>query len=263
MIADRFQIERLAGEGGMGQVFRAVDRTTGAPVALKIMRDGMPPAEVNRFAREADVLDTARHPGIVRYIARGEVAEGRAFFAMEWIDGETLRDRLSRRGMTIAETVALGRRLSAALGALHRAGVVHRDLKPGNVLLRDGDPGDAVLLDLGIARRGDLERLTLTGVNVGTPGFLAPEQARGAADIDPRADVFALGCVLYECLCGQPAFAGEHPLAILGRVLLEEPRPVGSRCRPISGTSTARRWRVGSRAASPTTASAGRWCRRC
>ena len=207
----------------MGQVFRAVDRTTGAAVALKIMREGMPQAEVSRFAREADVLDTARHPGIVRYVARGETADARPFFAMEWIDGETLRDRLSRRGMTIAETVTLGRRLSAALGALHRAGVVHRDLKPGNVLLRGGDPGDAVLLDLGIARRGELERLTLTGVIVGTPGFLAPEQARGEAEVDPRADVFALGCVLFMCLAGRRPFVGPDALSTVLKVVLADP----------------------------------------
>ena len=207
----------------MGQVFRAVDRTTGAAVALKVICEGMPPVEASRFAREADVLGVATHPGIVRYVARGETEDGLPFFAMEWVEGETLRDRLGRDGLTVAETVAFGRRLAASLGALHRAGVVHRDLKPSNVILRGGDPADAVLLDLGIARRSDVERLTLTGVIVGTPGFLAPEQARGVADIDARADVFALGCVLFTCLAGRRPFVGPDALSTVLKVVLEDP----------------------------------------
>src|SRR5262245_13867272 len=129
-VAGQFQIEHVGDVGGMGCVYRARDLCTGKPIALKIPRcDGALAAE--RFAREAEVLSSLRHPGIVRCVGYGEIAQGKPYLAMEWLEGETLHQRLKRDRLTVAEGVALGLRLASALGAVHRRGIVHRDLKPG------------------------------------------------------------------------------------------------------------------------------------
>ncbi len=222
VVVDRFEIERLAGMGGMGRVYRARDRLTGAPVALKVMIDAQS-REAVRFAREALVLAELRHPGIVRYVTHGTSPAGEPFLAMEWIDGEDLAQLLARGRPAAADVLLLAQRLAETLGAAHRQGVVHRDVKPSNVLLPGGDLAEARLLDFGIARlsRG-APALTQAGRVLGTPGYMAPEQARGDREVDARADVFSLGCVLFEALAGRPAFQGEHALAVLAKILLEE-----------------------------------------
>ena len=208
----------------MGAVWHGYDREAGAPVAVKlVVGNGA------RFAREAAVLARLEHPGIVRYVAHGE-AGGERFLAMEWLDGEDLAARLERGPLSASETFALGARVAEALAVAHAASVVHRDIKPSNIFLVGGAIERVKLVDFGIAREGAGTQ-TATGAVFGTPAYMAPEQARGAPDVDARADVFSLGCVLYECLCGQPAFAGEHPLAILARVLLDDPRPAGELAR--------------------------------
>ncbi|MCC6559471.1 MAG: protein kinase [Polyangiaceae bacterium] len=220
-VADRFLIERLAGSGGMGAVYRALDRHTGEAVALKVMWGrGLEHAE--RFTREAQALAELRHPGIVRYIAHGATATGEPYLALEWLEGESLGERLRRRGLTIAESVTLGIRVAEALGEAHRRGVVHRDLKPSNLHLVEKAVDRAKIIDFGIARLAGMAPLTMTGVVVGTPFYMAPEQARGEREIDARADVFALGCVLYHGLTGRPPFAGEDMHAALLKVVLEE-----------------------------------------
>ncbi len=224
VLGDRFELTELAARGGMGAVWRGYDRETGAPVAVKlVVGNGA------RFAREAAVLARLEHPGIVRYVAHGE-AGGERFLAMEWLDGEDLAARLERGPLSVSETFALGARVAEALAVAHAASVVHRDIKPSNIFLAGGAIERVKLVDFGIAREGAGAQ-TATGAVFGTPAYMAPEQARGAPDVDARADVFSLGCVLYECLCGQPAFAGEHPLAILARVLLDDPRPAGELTR--------------------------------
>ena len=220
-VADRFLIEHLAGSGGMGAVYRALDHHTGEAVALKVMwGHGLEHAE--RFTREAQALAELRHPGIVRYIAHGSTASGEPYLALEWLEGESLGDRLRRRGLTIAESVTLGIRVAEALGDAHRRGIVHRDLKPSNLHLVDKTIDRVKIIDFGIARLAGMAPLTMTGVIVGTPFYMAPEQARGEREIDLRADVFALGCVLFHCLTGRPPFTGEDLHAALLKVVLED-----------------------------------------
>ncbi len=229
IVSGRFEIERLASSGGMAVVYRAIDRTTGTPVALKVLHaDGVRFA--GHFARESYVLAELDHPGIVRYIAHGSMPSGELFLAMEWLDGEDLAQRCKRGPLSVADTVTLGMRVAVALGAAHARGVVHRDIKPGNLFLPDRDITRVKILDFGIARPQATRPATRTRVLLGTPGYMAPEQLIGAPTIDPRADVFALGCVLYECLTGRAAFEAEHLMVLLSKMRAPEPpRPLDVR----------------------------------
>lgn len=227
-----FEIERLAGSGAMGAVHRAHHRVTGAVVALKVLH-GHRPEHADRFAREARVLSELNHPGIVHYVAHGVTAEGDPYLAMEWLEGESLADRLARQPLTIAESLGLGLAVAEALRVPHRMGIVHRDLKPSNLLLVGGRVDRTTVMDFGIARLLDAvgTMLTATGAMLGTPGYMAPEQARGEPDVDARADVFALGAVLFRCLTGRPAFDGEDLLAVLMKTAMED-APRSSERRP-------------------------------
>jgi len=226
VLSDRFVIDRLAGKGGMGAVYRALDRVSGAHVALKVIaRLGQ---HERRFAQEARVLSELSHPAIVRYVAHGETARGQPYLAMEWLQGEDLAQRLARSRLTVGESLDMARRVAAALAAAHARGVVHRDVKPSNVLLVEREPARATLLDFGIARielSGVVSTagpMTRTGVVMGTVGYMSPEQATGDKWLDARTDVFALGCMLFECLTGEPTFSGDHVVAVLAKVLREE-----------------------------------------
>ncbi|WP_437733807.1 serine/threonine-protein kinase [Sorangium sp. So ce1335] len=222
-IAGRFELERQAGVGGMGALYRAVDLETGAPVAVKILH-GAQEADLARFAREATILDRLTDPAVVRYVAHGITGASRPYLVMEWLEGEDLAARLARAELTVAESLALARRLAGALAAVHALGVVHRDIKPSNIFLCDGRVEQARLIDFGIARPERATAVvTRTNSAVGTLGYMAPEQARGSAGVDARADVFSLGCVLFECLTGQPAYAGDNPMAVLAKLLLASP----------------------------------------
>jgi len=215
----------VAGSGGMGIVYRALDLVAGEPVALKILH-AYSQTHHDRFSREAQVLAELSHPAIVRYVAHGTSGASRPFIAMEWLEGETLAGRLGREAVSIAETVAFGRRVAEALAVAHRGGIVHRDLKPGNLFLVGGAMARVKVLDFGIARVESDAMLTRTGTMLGTPGYMAPEQARGERDIDVRADVFALGCVLFRCLTGRGAFEGEDAMTVLLKIVLEDaPHP--------------------------------------
>ncbi|NUP06045.1 MAG: protein kinase [Polyangiaceae bacterium] len=228
VVADRFEIVRLAGTGGSASVFRANDRQTGQPVALKVLRCGAEGEAMERFALEAKVLAQLCHRGIVRYVTHGKVG-GDLFLAMEWLEGMTLTQRLSTQKLTVDEAVGVVRRVADALGSAHGRGVVHRDIKPGNIFLVDGDPTRIKLLDFGIARLRSSElELTQAGTLIGTPNYMAPEQARAEKGIDARADVFSLGCVLYRCLTGTNPFSGGDMVAVLAKVMLEEPAPIRS-----------------------------------
>ncbi|HEX8108814.1 MAG TPA: serine/threonine-protein kinase [Kofleriaceae bacterium] len=201
LLEERFEIEDRIQGGGMGEVFRARDRVSGEPVAIKVIASGHDPRGA-RFAREVRLLSELSHPAIVRYVAHGVTAPGVPFLVMEWLDGEDLRRRLEREPLTIGESVALAARVAEALGVAHARGIVHRDLKPSNLFLPDRRIDQVKVLDFGIARRDGLTHLTRTGTLIGTPGYMAPEQARSHEVVDARADVFALGCVLFECLTG-------------------------------------------------------------
>jgi len=204
----------------MGSVYRGLDHETGRPVALKVMRAQS--GDIERFARECRVLADLSHPAIVRYIAHGS-HDGELFLAMEWLEGETLEERLGRASLDVAESLDLLRGAAAGLAAAHARAIVHRDVKPSNLMLVEGDPSRPKLLDFGIVRLPlPPSRKTRTGTIVGTFGYMAPEQARGLSDVDVRADVFALGCVVFECLTGQPAFSGTNVAATLAKVILDE-----------------------------------------
>jgi serine/threonine protein kinase len=223
VITSRFDVEEKIGSGGMSTVFRARDRDTGGIVALKVLRRGAS-GEVSRFHREASVLADLTHPAIVRYVAHGETEQGDPYLAMEWLDGEDLAQRLRKSKLSVGDTLTLGVRVAEALAEAHARGVVHRDIKPSNIFLEGGDIARTKLLDFGTARLSQMTRMaTITGTVLGTPAYMAPEQARGEKRVGPQADVFALGCVLFECLTGQPAFAADHMVATLTKLLLEEP----------------------------------------
>ncbi|MDP3217609.1 MAG: serine/threonine-protein kinase, partial [Deltaproteobacteria bacterium] len=232
-VAGRFEIESLAGAGGMGAVYRARDLQTGERVAVKLLRHDAQHRE--RFLREARLLAGMQHPGIVRYVDSGETPEGAPFLAMEWLEGETLDARLARAELTLTESVALARGVAEALGAAHARGVVHRDVKPANVFLVDGRPDRPRLLDFGIARElAGLGSLTGTGAVLGSLGYMSPEQVRGERALDARADVFSLGLLLYRCVAGQAAFTADHPLALLALVVFHDPAPLSSRRPDVS-----------------------------
>jgi len=220
IVDERFELLEVAGRGGMGVVYRAHDRRTDRPVALKVTQRE---SDVDRFLREGRVLAELDHPAVVRLVAHGTLADGGPYLAMEWLDGVDLRERLSRRGLTIAETLALARRVLSGLEAAHGVGVVHRDIKPSNLWLVDDDAARACLLDFGIARAHLGAPLTWAGAPLGTPGYMAPEQARAADRADGRADLFALGCVLFECLTGAPPYVAADPFAVLAKILASEP----------------------------------------
>ncbi|WP_437299297.1 serine/threonine-protein kinase [Sorangium sp. So ce426] len=225
LFAGRFELDRVAGSGGMGAVYRAVDRETGEPVALKVglHAETEQAEQTERFRREARVLAGLHHPAIARHVAHGVTAEGRQYLAMEWLDGEDLAARLRRGPLGLDESLALAARAAEALGAVHLRGVVHRDVKPANLFLPGGDVAAVKILDFGIARAPDVTyTLTHPDAPVGTPAYMAPEQVRGEPDIDARADLYALGCVLFECLTGRPPFAGVHVVALLTKVLFEQ-----------------------------------------
>lgn len=224
LFAGRFTIEGLAGKGGMGEVYRARDAFTGTAVALKVMQaqgDGL--EGIERFKREARLLSELEHPGIVSYLSHGEAEDGRPFLAIEWLAGRDLAERLADGPLGLRDCVTLFTRAADALAAAHRRGIVHRDIKPTNLFLRDNRIDRVTLLDFGIARRAlGQSALTRTGSLIGTPGYMAPEQARGDGEIGPSADVFALGCVLFECLVGQSPFYARDAVAGLARVLFED-----------------------------------------
>jgi len=229
-IASRFVLEQPASSGAMGTVFQARDLQTGLRVALKLLQSvASSPQSATRLEFEASVLAKLRHPNIVSYIAHGRTPIGLPFLAMEWLQGEDLAHRLRRSLLSLPETLLLLRGVASALAAAHRSGVTHRDIKPSNLFLPGGRIDQIKLLDFGIARE-ELAALALTrtGSILGTLEYMAPEQARGARNVGPSADIFSLGCVLYECLTGRPPLQRVSFPEMLIRMLTEEFPPVDS-----------------------------------
>lgn len=217
----------IAGRGAVATVFRCVDSVTQAHVAVKRILAPDPSARV-RFEREIAALSAVRHDAVVAYVDEGESSEG-PFVVLAWVEGPTLRERLSDGVLTEAEWYALAVRLCDGLAAIHAEGLVHRDMKPANVVLPGGDPTRAVIVDLGLARTSVDETATQTGLAVGTPAYMSPEQARGERSISPAADVFSLGAVLYQCACGEPPFRGSNPMAVLAKLLTLRHEPLRAR----------------------------------
>ncbi|WP_437877924.1 protein kinase domain-containing protein [Sorangium sp. So ce513] len=219
----RYTIERQAGKGGLGTVYRARDVESGAPVAIKVIREPTPDKR-SRFAREARALAALSHPCIVRYITHGQTPDGELYLVMEWLEGEDLGARLARGRLEQAAALKVLIRVAEGLAFAHAQGIVHRDIKPQNIFLPGGELERATIVDLGLARLADATTaLTRTGATVGTPSYMAPEQVIGEGEVDARADVYSLGCVLFTCLTGRPPFTAAHPLAMLARVVFEEP----------------------------------------
>jgi eukaryotic-like serine/threonine-protein kinase len=221
-----YEIEEILGRGGMGIVFRARHLRLNRVIALKMGLSGTyaGPQERQRFRREAEAVAALRHPNVVQVHDVGE-ADGRPYFAMEYVEGGSLAQKLAGTPLPAHEAAALLMTIAGAVGAAHRAGVVHRDLKPANVLLTaDGTPK---ISDFGLAYRlTDEAGLTRTGTVLGTPSYMAPEQARGdRGAAGPAVDVYALGAMLYECLTGGPPFRAETGLATIGQVLSQDPVP--------------------------------------
>ncbi|MCG8421928.1 MAG: protein kinase [Proteobacteria bacterium] len=208
----------------MGAVYEGVDLDRSTPIAIKVAR-WQDWVTIQRFMREAEALARIQHPGIVRYIGHGLVTTRTPYLVMEWLDGEDLGKYLSRTRLSAAETLSVGLQVAGALRATHRIGILHRDIKPSNLFLVDGDIGRLKLLDFGLAQVPDLPNglfaLTRRGELIGTPGFIAPELARGRSQLDERVDLYALGVLLFTCLTQTPPFLASHVAGSLAKLLFE------------------------------------------
>ena len=224
-LRDRYDVEREVGAGGMATVYRARDLRHDRLVALKVLRPELGAVlGAERFLAEIKVTANLQHPNILPLFDSGE-AEGLLYYVMPFVDGETLRARLDReRQLPIDEAIAITRAIANALDYAHAANVIHRDLKPENILFQAGQP---VLADFGIAlavANAGGARITQTGLSLGTPQYMSPEQATGDRVIDGRTDLYSLGAVLYEMLTGEPPHSGTTAQAIIARVLTDKPR---------------------------------------
>jgi eukaryotic-like serine/threonine-protein kinase len=229
-LPERYSWKCRAGKGGMGEVHQALDRTTGELVAVKVLH-ARGVVEMARFRQEARLLAELSHPGIVRYFDHGVTPAGAPYIAMEWLEGETLEDRLDRGRIGPADAAHVAGLVLDALSAAHSHNIVHRDIKPGNIFLVGGKLTDVRVLDFGIARdRLDIKRFTRDGATVGTPLYTSPEQARGRGDVDGRADIFSLGCVLYEALAGDPPFTGETPIEVMTKACAGGAAELSAKC---------------------------------
>ena len=231
-LADRYDIQGTLGEGGMATVFLARDLKHHRRVALKVLHPEL--AAVlgpDRFLAEIRTTANLQHPHIVPLHDSGD-ADGLLYYVMPVLEGETLRERLRReQQLPIDEAIRIARSIAATLEYAHRHGVIHRDIKPDNIYLHEGQ---ALIADFGIAlavTSAGGERMTKTGLSLGTPEYMSPEQALGERSITAKTDVYALACVLYEMLTGEPPFRGATIQAILGRILQDSPAPP-SRVRP-------------------------------
>jgi tetratricopeptide (TPR) repeat protein len=223
-----FELELVAGSGGFGTVFRARDLRDGKPVALKVAK--VPDAAARaRFLREANLLSSLRHPGIVRYVGHGALSSDELWLAMEWLEGNDLAERLKRAPLTVGESVALVRRVADALGPAHQRGILHRDLKPGNVFLENDDLEQVRVLDFGLARSRFQDGLvTAPGTVLGTLAYMSPEQSGGRADLDARTDVWGLGVLLYRLLTGHVPFPGPGLATMFSQIQHVPPVPPSS-----------------------------------
>jgi serine/threonine-protein kinase len=225
-LADRYRIEHVLGEGGMATVYLAEDLKHHRKVAVKVMRPEL--AETlgsERFLREVEIAAKLSHPNILPVYDSGE-ARGILYYVMPLVEGESLPARLAReKQLPVGEALRIAREVAEALGYAHARGIVHRDIKPANILI---NAGHAMVADFGIARatESSAQALTQTGLAIGTPQYMSPEQASGDPSVDGRTDIYALGCVLYEMLAGEPPFTGPTAQAIISRSITEMPRPL-------------------------------------
>jgi eukaryotic-like serine/threonine-protein kinase len=235
-LAGRYLIERELGQGGMALVYLARDVKHDRKVALKILRPELAAViGAERFLNEIKVTANLQHPHILPLHDSGEAAAF-LYYVMPFVEGETLRGKLDKeKQLGVKEAVELTKQVAAALDYAHRQGVIHRDIKPENVLIHDGQ---ALVADFGIAlavSHAGGSRLTETGLSIGTPHYMSPEQAMGDRELDARSDVYSLGAMLYEMLTGEPPYTGATAQAIVARVITEEPRPLTMQRRTVPG----------------------------
>ncbi|MBY8875553.1 serine/threonine protein kinase [Micromonospora sp. PLK6-60] len=225
LLGNRYRLDERIASGGMGDVWRATDQVLGRTVAVKTLLPALldEPGFAERFRGEARTMATVNHPGVVDIYDYGSDQQ-MAFLVMEYVEGDALSSTLSRVGrLTPARTMALVAQAAEALHAAHTKGIVHRDVKPGNLLVRPN--GTLVLTDFGIARSDLVGQLTAAGSVLGTASYISPEQATGAV-ATPASDVYALGVVAYQCLAGRRPFEGDNPLEIAMKHVRETPRPL-------------------------------------
>ena len=226
-LADRYRVERELGRGGMAMVYLAHDLRHDRPVALKVLRPELAASlGPERFLQEIRIAARLQHPHILPVHDSGEAA-GRLWYTMPYVEGESLRQRMAREGLLpLDQAVRIATQVLSALGYAHAHGVIHRDIKPENILL-EGD--EAVVADFGVARAitaAGQDRLTETGLALGTPAYMSPEQATATKELDGRSDLYALGCVLYEMLAGQPPFLGATAQQLLARHSMDPVPPL-------------------------------------
>jgi len=231
ILSQRYEILEKVGVGGMATVYKAKEKKTGRIVALKVPQERFvgDPRFVRRFHREAEVLARMDHPNIVKVYDHGQL-DGTHYIAMEFLDGVGLDKLIEERKLTLKQAAALLARVADALRHIHAQGIVHRDIKPGNIFVLKGalrpdgvDPRGVRLMDFGIAAGKVLTRLTITGARIGTPVYMSPEQAKGQR-LDHRSDIYSLGVVLYEALTGQPPFSGSYE-AVIHQQIFQTPTP--------------------------------------
>ncbi|HEY7614823.1 MAG TPA: protein kinase [Gemmatimonadales bacterium] len=233
-LEDRYRLEREVGAGGMATVYLAQDLRHDRRVALKVLRPELAAViGAERFLAEIKLTANLQHPHILPLFDSGS-ADSYLYYVMPFVEGETLRDRLTReKQLAVPDAVRIATEVAAALDYAHRHGVVHRDIKPENILLHDGQ---ALVADFGIAlaaSKASGARMTETGMSLGTPHYMSPEQAMGEREITARSDVYALGAVLYEMLSGEPPFTGNTAQAVVARVLTETPRSLATQRHTI------------------------------
>ena len=233
-LADLYAVEGELGVGGMATVYRAVDRKHQRDVAIKVLHPDLGAAlGGERFLAEIRTTARLQHPHILPLLDSGE-ADGLLYYVMPLVDGETLRARLEReQQLPVDDALAIACEVGDALGYAHRLGIIHRDIKPENILLRDGH---ALVADFGIAlavQSAGGSRMTQTGLSLGTPQYMSPEQAMGERTIDQRSDLYALAAVTYEMIVGEPPFTGPTVQAIVARILTEEPRSIAAQRKAV------------------------------
>ncbi len=231
ILSERYEILEKVGVGGMATVYKAKERKTGRIVALKVPQERFvgDPRFVRRFHREAEVLARMDHPGIVKVYDHGQL-DGTHYIAMEFLDGMGLDRLIEEKKLSLKQAAAILAKVADALRHIHAQGIVHRDIKPGNIFVLKGalrpdgvDPRGVRLMDFGIAAGKVLTRLTITGARIGTPVYMSPEQAKGQR-LDHRSDIYSLGVVLYEALTGQPPFSGSYE-AVIHQQIFQTPTP--------------------------------------
>src|SRR5512139_81718 len=226
-LGGRYRVERLLGTGGTAAVYLAWDARHERQVAIKVLRPEVALAlGGDRFLREIRIAARLNHPHILTLHDSGE-ADGLLYYVMPYVAGESVRERLTRDGQVrVEDAIRIAREVASALSHAHAQGIIHRDIKPENILLQDGM---ALVADFGLARaltEAKESNITETGLVMGTPAYMSPEQASGSPTVDARTDIYALGCVLYEMLSGNPPFPGENAAVVLAHHISDPVPPL-------------------------------------